>query len=1361
MELLRSALAGAISLAIFAPATADAGVARPAESAGRIAIPASAPASSPHPLTLPEIVELREIDDIRLSPDGKTVAFLLKQASVRENDSRIALFRMDVSGGAPVKLLEEKSLSGLRWTADGTFLTYLFGEGEQSGIWRIAAAGGRPELHVHHATPIGSYDLSPDGSRIAFLSSTSPTEEQKSRLDAAGVVYDDETMNLRDVGSKNWIPTRSELWIAEPGKPGQARRLWENAHPISGFRWSRDGRRLAVTYSAPARPEEPLIAFNSDIGIADVESGRFTPFAESARAETNPGWSPDGESLAFFSSGDIVASNAIFVRRLDGGEARNLTSPFRLANATGLFWSADGARIVISKSDREQSGLFAVPAGGGTVRRLNRGEDHLDEFSFDRAEGRAACRRQNTGMPPEVALLDVATGETRTLTALNPEYRNISLGKVRELSWTNALGYETNGYLIEPIGYTPGRRYPFLVMLYGFSNTFISQAEWISSFPAQVFAARGWAVLLMNYPRYDRKWAYGDFKEAFAQEAYSPLASIEKAHATLVEMGIGDPEAVGDHGLELRQLPDRFHDHACAGPVPGGLVGGGRSVRRRALLAGRQPAVAAVPARPLRRTALGGHLRAVPRDLARPERVEGEDAASQGIRAEQRRLRSPALRRAAHPGKAGRAGLLSRRGPHLLPAPPPHLVDAAQSRLDVFLDPRRGGCGSRQARTVRPVEEAARRIAEGRRAMTSRTAALAGLGVFGAGLLFAAPSDAPIRVGPNVLVSRQRADVAHNEIMLAADPQDPRRLLGCSMAFDPERNRVFTVVYASADGGASWTPTLETADYEFTGDPACAFGKGGRAYYMALGWKEDGKPVDPVYASSDFGNTWSAPSVMHGFHGLDREYLTVDNTGGKFDGRVYAHATGWVRPIHGTRKAADISVFASRDGQNFWGPLKRASVDRRYVLGVGNGVVLSDGTLVTIFGEVNRFWDDAGESGDVPESTPEKANAALRIISSKDGGESLEESAAVSDFHMFWPPNSTSAMAYLGADPGSAAFKDRLYAVWPDQRSGRQEILIAHSTDKGKTWSKPRTVNDDPAPFDPASPRDHLMPTVAVNRDGVVGVAWYDRRDNPDNLGWWVRFRASLDGGETFLPSVRVSEAPMQFGASDRWTVQGSASGGGKKPPGDPEAKAPGGPLRLDLGLNGFQFNGGHTGGLAADAAGVFHTFWVDNRTGLAQIWTAPVTVTGSVWKHGAPELDALDDVSDRVAFEIERTSFDRASNRLTVSAKLKNTSDAVIRSPFKVRLLALTSQVGAPEVLDAENGGKGPGAVWDFGGAVPGGVLAPGQESAPRTLSFKLTNLKPFRQGKTIRYGVASLDARVLAKLEKLASPEKAGPAR
>src|SRR6185369_6851281 len=152
--------------------------------------------------------------------------------------------------------------------------------------------------------------------------------------------------------------------------------------------------------------------------------------------------------------------------------------------------------------------------------------------------------------------------------------------------------------------------------------------------------------------------------------------------------------------------------------------------------------------------------------------------------------------------------------------------------------------------------------------------AAACLGIAAAAVSTPASDGALVHVGRNVQVSRSRDRIAHGEVLLSADPADPNRLLGCSMAFDPERNKTYTIVYASSDGGSSWTPTLDTAEYEFSGDPACALGSRGRGYYMALGYKaRDSKFGGPIYRSADGGRTWDPPLVFPAFHGLDREYI--------------------------------------------------------------------------------------------------------------------------------------------------------------------------------------------------------------------------------------------------------------------------------------------------------------------------------------------------------------------------------------------------------------------------------------------------------------------------------------------------------
>lgn len=201
---------------------------------------------------------------------------------------------------------------------------------------------------------------------------------------------------------------------------------------------------------------------------------------------------------------------------------------------------------------------------------------------------------------------------------------------------------------------------------------------------------------------------------------------------------------------------------------------------------------------------------------------------------------------------------------------------------------------------------------------------------------------------------------------------------------------------------------------------------------------------------------------------------------------------------------------------------------------MGNSAVLSDGTLVSIFGSLKEFGSDQGVVGGIPE----KANALLQAVRITDGGASISEAITVDDFFMVvgkdkWGPL-TLGIPILAADQGDGPFHDRLYATWADGREGRSGIRFSYSPDKGKSWSKSIAVDDLPGPTENKDGPENFLPTVAVNEAGVVAVTWYGRRDTRLGLGWDVRFRASLDGGETWLPSVRISEKPNTFSSQDK-----------------------------------------------------------------------------------------------------------------------------------------------------------------------------------------------------------------------------------
>jgi dipeptidyl aminopeptidase/acylaminoacyl peptidase len=150
---------------------------------------------------------------------------------------------------------------------------------------------------------------------------------------------------------------------------------------------------------------------------------------------------------------------------------------------------------------------------------------------------------------PEVAVVDARSSTPRRVTNLNPWLDARSLGRVEKLDITNKSGVATTGYLVHPVGATPGRKAPLVIASYGFQGRFIVTAEWHTTFPAQTLAGRGYAVLLLNTPPLpSAQITVGDPVKARDNEGWQVLASYDAAIDLLVQRGIADPDRIGLYG---------------------------------------------------------------------------------------------------------------------------------------------------------------------------------------------------------------------------------------------------------------------------------------------------------------------------------------------------------------------------------------------------------------------------------------------------------------------------------------------------------------------------------------------------------------------------------------------------------------------------------------------------------------------------------------------------------------------------------------------------------------------------------------------------------------------------------------------
>ena len=566
----------------------------------------------------------------------------------------------------------------------------------------------------------------------------------------------------------------------------------------------------------------------------------------------------------------------------------------------------------------------------------------------------------------------------------------------------------------------------------------------------------------------------------------------------------------------------------------------------------------------------------------------------------------------------------------------------------------------------------------------------------------AGAQDVKISVGPNYLVSRD-GDVPHAETMIAANPQNPRNLVGGAITATRPDGGWASRAYTSFDGGATWRYIDFPEQVQYGGaDPQIVFTPDGTAVFIGLTFgsvrDDTGKERGgmQVYRSTDGGLTWERTQNICCSH--DHPQTAVDMSTGRFSGRIYV-GTLHDYPVY------RVSVFRSDDGgRTFVGPVEAANGGGTIGINVMSTTVMADGTLLV------PYVDFEFKPGKRPQHGPVSSN--LWLVTSSDGGVTFSKPSRVLTYTMNVDVIESFSTPSVASSSVSKRYPSHVYSVFSDSSSGKPRVQFIRSTDGGKTWSKARPVT-------PNVPEHTMqyMPTAAVNKDGVVGFYWYDTRHSADGKQFHVYFTASADGGETFLDPVRVSTEPS--------IVRGA---GNTRPMGTTWKMGDQGMLTLLSAANRWATGGDYLG-LTTTRTGTFYPLWTDARTGTYQLYTAalnvklPPTAEETERAKALAEYDPPKPASDPakrtetsvlndVEMVFDPTATIGDSSQLWV--RLKNTSQRTIYGPVRMEIIGFgyppndEGKEFAPQILNATNGKNGVGAefVFDLGAD---GTLAPG----------------------------------------------------
>lgn len=384
--------------------------------------------------------------------------------------------------------------------------------------------------------------------------------------------------------------------------------------------------------------------------------------------------------------------------------------------------------------------------------------------------------------------------------------------------------------------------------------------------------------------------------------------------------------------------------------------------------------------------------------------------------------------------------------------------------------------------------------------------------------------------------------------VVVVDPRDSRTLVAVAAEV---RSRTCGLV-RSTDAGQTWvrpegSPSPDSFPFCFQTETGprqadMAFGRNGTLYYAYAGWDTGDTLSDwpigtgggwkgnvsvVVSRSDDLGDSWESTVVRDArrFQGEQQENnrpvnsIVVDSRSGKED-IVYI---GWKVSY---RDRQGMRVATSTDGGRTFG--EPVDLTAGYFDDDANRRRLAEGAKLTETPHQNRimyYWPDMtiGADGTLYAvwnarfgPGPQMDDTGVFLSTSGDQGRTFtvtEISPAPVTYRypmIEWTQhggdNGTLHVVYEGATPQKIDWLFDVYHV--------------RSTDRGKTWSTPTRLSDDP----PQDLAGKYHPEIAIAPNGRIEVAWWDFRNDNGNFATDVYLTTSFDDGASWTRNTRVTD---------------------------------------------------------------------------------------------------------------------------------------------------------------------------------------------------------------------------------------------
>ena len=312
-----------------------------------------------HVITPADVLTIRELSDVKLSPNGKQIVFVVNEPNDPKSprEPRVSNIWVVPADGRelPRALIPGlKSAGSPRWSPGGGTLAFL----SDQEIYLLRDGETKPSRLTNVSGGVEDYEWSPDGKMIAYVARDQATSEEQARR-AAG---DDAIVRPES----NFKYTR--LWVVNLSDR-KATQVTKQNFEILELAWSPAGDELALTVAPTPRDED---SYNASLVVVSRATGEVLrtltrnvpPITGLLR------WSPDGRWITFYEFPPTKESNNwLSLAPASGGEIRPLLKDYK-GSVLKLEWAADSKSLIALSVEGTSEVITRIDIDTGALHKI-------------------------------------------------------------------------------------------------------------------------------------------------------------------------------------------------------------------------------------------------------------------------------------------------------------------------------------------------------------------------------------------------------------------------------------------------------------------------------------------------------------------------------------------------------------------------------------------------------------------------------------------------------------------------------------------------------------------------------------------------------------------------------------------------------------------------------------------------------------------------------------------------------------------------------------------------------------------------------------------------------------------------------